>query len=191
MPHNAQRNASSVVAQTVVWLFVLTAAALSAHDIVTLFGRLGVPFPFSLLAPVFVDGVIWLGKLMRSHRLSVRTNRLGLKYLVIGGSASLVANWVAGDTRGWKLLGVLAVVGYVMGEIALDHIEPRPAPPAKAPVSDEVRARRSEAAQRAAATRRANQARAQRKPRAPRQARQLRQLELAWDMPDAPVSPAP
>jgi hypothetical protein len=37
------------------------------------------------------DGVTWLGKLMRSHSLSRPTNRLGLTYLVLGGTASLSA----------------------------------------------------------------------------------------------------
>jgi len=117
------RNASSITAKVIVWGFVLAAAALSFHDIVVLFERIGAPRPLSFLAPVFIDGVTWLGKLMRSHSLSQSTNRLGMFYLVLGGSASLAANLTAGQTLGMKLLGLLAVTGFILGEIALEKIE--------------------------------------------------------------------
>lgn len=168
--NHTKRNASSISAKLIVWMFVIAAAALSAHDIVTLFERIGAAAPLSYLAPVFIDGVTWLGKLMRSHSLSEQTNKLGLKYLVVGGSASLAANLVAGETLGMKLLGLLAVTGFILGEIALDKIEPRPAPAAVAEVEDAVKAKRSEAARKGAATRAANKAKATRKPRAPRAA---------------------
>jgi hypothetical protein len=191
MTHTSRRNASSTSAKVIVWMFVLAAAGLSAHDIVTLFGRIGVAVPFAYLAPVFVDGVTWLGKLMRSRSLSARTNRLGLVYLVAGGSASLAANWLAGDTLGWKILGALAVVGFILGEIALDHIEPRPAPPVKVEADAATRARRSEAARKGAATRRANQAKAKRARRPGITPAVLASLEDSYELPSAPVSPAP
>lgn len=150
------RNLSSISAKLIVWMFVLSAAALSAHDIVTLFERIGAKAPLAYLAPVFIDGITWLGKLMRSHSLSAKTNRLGLKYLVLGGSASLAANLVAGETLGMKLLGLLAVTGFILGEIALDKIEARPAVNA----DDALKAKRSEAGRKAAATRAANRANA-------------------------------
>jgi hypothetical protein len=101
---------------------------------------------------------------MRSHSLSTSTNRLGLWYIVIGGGASLAANLAAGETLGWKLLGVLAVIGFILGEIALDKIEARPVVVAPV-VDDEMRAKRSAAARKAAATRKANAAKAKAKPR--------------------------
>lgn len=162
------RNASSITAMVIVWMFILAAAAISAHDIVSLFERIGAPRPLSFLAPVFIDGVTWLGKLMRSHRLSTATNRLGLKYLVLGGGASLAANIVAGETLGWKLLGVLAVTGFILGEIALDKIEARPEPKPAPTVDEATRAKRSAAARKAAATRKANAAKAKRRPRTPK-----------------------
>lgn len=177
------RNASSISAKVIVWMFVLSAAALSAHDIVSLFERIGAPAPLSFLAPVFIDGVTWLGKLMRSHSLSRKTNRTGLVYLVLGGGASLAANLTAGETLGMKLLGLLAVTGFILGEIALDKIEARPVE-SQPEIDEEIRAKRSEAARKAAATRKANKAKAARRPRAPRAADAL--VGLA----EAPVSPA-
>ncbi len=114
-------------AKLIVWLFVLSAAALSAHDIVSLFERWGAPAPLSFLAPVFIDGITWLGKMMRARNLKRGSRRTGLLYLVGGASASLIANMIAGETFGMKALGVLAVVGFILGEIALDKIEQAPA----------------------------------------------------------------
>jgi hypothetical protein len=185
--HN-HRNSSSISAKLIVWMFVLAAAALSAHDIVTLFERIGARAPLAYLAPVFIDGVTWLGKLMRSHSLSKRTNTTGLVYLILGGSASLAANLTAGETLGMKLLGLLAVTGFILGEIALDKIEPRPAPAPEPIVDETVKAKRSAAARKGAATRAANRTKATRKPRAPRAAREI---EAAYALPSAPVSPAP
>ena len=190
-----KRNATSISAKLIVWMFVLAAAALSAHDIVTLFERIGAAAPLSFLAPVFIDGITWLGKLMRSHSLSKRTNRVGLTYLVLGGSASLAANLTAGETLGMKLLGLLAVTGFILGEIALDKIEPRPADAEpvelnESSADDELRAKRSAAARKGAETRRRNAAKT-RKPRAPRKAKAIDDIEAAYSMPSAPVSPAP
>src|SRR5262249_48191180 len=140
----SKHNVSSISAKVIVWMFVLAAAALSAHDIVTLFERIGAKAPLAYLAPVFIDGITWLGRLMRSHSLSRKTNRTGLVYLVLGGSASLAANLLAGETLGMKLLGLLAVTGFILGEIALDKIEARPVE--RSPeVDEETRAKRSAA----------------------------------------------
>lgn len=127
------RNASSISGKAIVWMFVFAAAGLSAHDIVTLFERIGAPAPLSWLAPVFIDGVTWLGKLMRSRSLSTKTNQAGLVYLILGGGASLVANLAAGESLGMKLLGLLAVTGFILGEIALGLIEGRETPKATKP----------------------------------------------------------
>lgn len=183
------RNVSSISAKVIVWMFVLSAAALSAHDIVSLFERIGAPAPLSFLAPVFIDGVTWLGKLMRSHSLSAKTNRLGLKYLILGGGASLAANLTAGETLGMKLLGLLAVTGFILGEIALDKIEARPTPVAT-PVDDETKAKRSAAARKAAATRKANAAKAAKAKRTPKAPADVVGAVLA-ERSAAPVSPAP
>jgi hypothetical protein len=191
MTHSSERTAGSVSAKAIVWGFVLAAAALSARDIVTLFGRLGTPVPLVYLAPVFIDGVTWLGMLLTGHHLSKRTNALGFAYLTLGGIASTFANWTAGETTGMRLLGVMAVAGFVLGKVALVFIEPRPAPPVRPVVDAATRARRSEAARKAAATRAANQAKAKRIPRTRVSKARTRQLELAWDLPEAPVSPAP
>ena len=185
---STKRNATTISAKLIVWVFVLAAAALSFHDIVVLFERIGAPRPLSFLAPVFIDGVMWLGKLMRSHSLSASTNRLGLTYLVLGGSASLAANLTAGETLGMKLLGLLAVTGFVLGEIALDKIEAKPTH-LGVQVDGETRAKRSAAAVKAAATRKRNKANATRKPRAPK-VTTVAELEQVYSLPSAPVSPA-
>lgn len=207
---NTTRNLSSISAKLIVWMFVLAAAALSAHDIVSLFERLEAPRPLSFLAPVFIDGITWLGKLMRSHKLSKRTNKLGLKYLVIGGGTSLAANLVAGETPGMKLLGLLAVVGFILGEIALDKIEPRVEEPAvdpaevarqqaiadaaaqQAAIEAAEATRRSESAKLAAATRRENKAKAEKAAEDKREARRVRDAarRLAEAVPISANGPA-
>jgi hypothetical protein len=184
-----KHNASSISAKLIVWMFVLAAAALSAHDIVTLFERIGANAPLAFLAPVFIDGVTWLGKLMRSHSLSKRTNTTGLVYLILGGSASLAANLTAGETLGMKLLGLLAVTGFILGEIALDKIEPRAATPTETTVDEGLYAKRSAAARKGAVTRAANKAKTVRKPRAPKAAK-IDALEAAYSLPSAPTSGA-
>jgi hypothetical protein len=177
-PMKTHRNFASVSAKVIVWMFVLAAAAFSFHDIVALFERIGANAPFAYLAPVFIDGITWLGKLMRSRSLSKSTNRTGLVYLSLGGSASLAANLTAGETLGMKLLGLLAVTGFILGEIALDKIEARPAP-VLVTVDDELRAKRSASAHKAAATRKANAAKRKptRKARVPQQRVPVDELE--------------
>lgn len=147
---------TALFAKAVVWVFVLSAALLSAHDIAGLFERWGVPAPLSYLAVVFIDGVTWLGKMMRSHRLSRGTNKLGLWYLLSGASASLLANFIAGESVGMKALGILAVVAFMLGEIAIDKIEIRPTVEVKVArkLDPQVAAQR---AAKARATRQANQ----------------------------------
>ena len=80
------------------------------------------------------------------------------------------------------------MTGFILGEIALDKIEAKPVQLA-AQVDDEIRAKRSASALKGVATRKANKAKAGRKPRAPKSA-DVAALEVAYAMPDAPVSPA-
>lgn len=157
-------------AKLVVWVFVLSAAVLSAHDIAGLFERWGVPAPLSYLAVVFIDGVTWLGKMMRSHRLAAGTNKLGLWYLLCGSAASLLANFIAGESQGMKALGILAVLAFMLGEIAIDKIEVRPAPVVETEptVDAALAAKRSAAARKGAETRKRNATAKTRKPRTPR-----------------------
>lgn len=116
------RTFGSVTAAVIVWGFVLASTMISAHDIHALFIRLGVAGAMAWLAPVFIDGIMWLGKLMRARNRKPKTKQLGFRYLALGGVMSLTANLIAGENIGWKVLGALAVLGFILGEIALDKL---------------------------------------------------------------------
>jgi hypothetical protein len=90
--------------------------------------------------------------------------------------------------------GLMTVAAIALVEIGARVRQLEAVVPVKSEVSDEQRTRRSEAARKAAATRKANKAAAeQAERRAARQARRTerQQLEVAYAAPAAPVSPAP
>lgn len=194
MIRRIKANPTLSMASAVVWAFMLAAAAISALDIIHLAERYGVPAPISWTAPVFIDGLAWLGKMGRSERFDPSTRRAGLKLLALGGALSLAANITVGETVGMKVYGALVVVGFIIAEWYSAKL--KPAPEAKPEVDEETKARRSAAAKKAAATRKKRNAAAKRKaarqprtPKAPEPA-SADGLEESWSLPAAPVSGA-
>jgi hypothetical protein len=119
--------------------------------------------------------------------------RAALWTLLLAGSASMAANVAVGANTVQRLVGVWTVVAYLVAEFFVSKLKAKPAAPT---VTDEQRARRSDAARRGAATRKRNAAAAKkasraaaRSPKAPADSAQAaRMLAVAGR---APVSPAP
>lgn len=103
-------------ATIVVYTFMIAAAAISAFDIIHLAEKYGVPAPISYTAPLFIDGLAWLGKIGRSKDFSDETRAGGLKLMAFGGLLSLVANITVGETVGLKVYGALVVTGFIVAE---------------------------------------------------------------------------
>jgi len=103
-------------ATIVVYTFMVAAAAISAFDIVHLAEKYGVPAPISYTAPLFIDGLAWLGKIGRSKDFEESTRSAGLKLMAFGGLLSLAANVTVGETVGLKVYGALVVTGFIVAE---------------------------------------------------------------------------
>jgi uncharacterized protein DUF2637 len=135
----------------------------------------------SVVAPLSIDLLAILCNLALHTDNVVRAGRrVAALVLVVTMAGSLTANWTAGVTIGSKAVHSGMVVLYVLAEWVSSKVKD------STPTVDE---KRSAAARKAAATRKANAAKATRKPRAPRAAT-VRQLEAAYSLPSAPVSPA-
>jgi hypothetical protein len=117
--------------------------------------------------------------------------RSGFRLLMVGATLSLGCNFYAGSNIGERAFGVLVVGAFML----LEHHATKAGRASVVPVTDEVdealKAKRSEAARKAAETRKRNAAQQRtRKPRARRQATTVAALEQAYSLPRAPVSPA-
>lgn len=185
-----KRDAVLTTINGVVWLFMLTAVAFSTSHIIESAHSLGLTYE-AYAVPVFVDGIALVGKLSMLPRFSRRFRDSGLKLLMFGGTLSLAANVYAGHNIGQRAFGVLIVAGFMLLEGHVVKAADKTAaiaPPAQP--TDELRAKRSEAARKAAVTRAANKAKATRKPRAPQAARTpVQEIEDLEGV--APRSPAP
>lgn len=109
-------NWTLVFVQLIVHGFLVMAASISYSDIRTLAIRWGVYASLAWTAPLFIDGLTWMGKLGRSRRLEESTRKAGLILMSIGGSMSLVANIAVGENTGMRVYGGLVVLGYVVAE---------------------------------------------------------------------------
>lgn len=105
-----------VFVNLIVHGFLVMAAWISYTDIRTLAIRWGVYVSLAWTAPLFIDGLTWMGKLGRSKRLDEGTRRGGLVLMGIGGTMSLVANIAVGENTGMRVYGGLVVLGYVVAE---------------------------------------------------------------------------
>lgn len=164
-----QVNWTYVVVKVVVLMFMGGAAAISFGHIVDVSATLGLTWE-AYTVPFFIDGLAILGLVGRTDKFDRQTKRAGMVLVAFAGSLSLAANVTAGDNLGQQCYGALVVCGFALAEWFAGRMKAAPAP---VPVVDEAtRAKRSEAARKAAATRRAN-------------ARKRRRVSAT-----APVSPA-
>lgn len=133
------------------------------------------------IAPLGVDLLAIICTLaIHTPNVARKGMRAAIVVLIVTAGASTAANAIAGLTPGSKVVHGGMVVLYVMAEWISAQV--KSAPPAVDP-------KRSEAAKRAASTRKANAAKRTRTPRAPK-ATTVAALERAYKLPSAPVSPA-
>jgi hypothetical protein len=187
------------IVKTLVLLQAIGAAIISFMHIVEVGQRYGLGWQ-AWVAPFLIDGFAILGTIGRGAAFAPAARRLGFRLMLGAGAVSLACNVLAGTNVGQRVFGVLVVVGFVAAEWYATRLAPAPA---AAPVTDEAKARRSEAARRGAETRKRNAAAKQkaqraavraeraaaRAPKAPADsAAAARMLARAGS---APVSPAP
>lgn len=148
------RNWTLIAATVIVYGYLISTLALSAGNIIGFAAALGASTLHSYAAPMFVDGLALMGKLLSAPKLGEACNRYGFKLMCAGGALSFVANVFHGHTAGDKVVGGLLVFGFVLvehgatllGRLAAARREARNAP-------DPVL---SERARKAAETRRRN-----------------------------------
>jgi hypothetical protein len=143
----------------VVWGFMVAAAALSSTHIVETGQHLGLDWE-SWTLPLFVDGIAVVGKVSMLPRFSPAFRKSGFRLLMLGGSLSLAANVYAGHTLGQRLFGVLVVAGFMALEAhaTKGSRSVAIAAPTEPEVDEELKAKRSASAKKAAATRKRNAA---------------------------------
>jgi hypothetical protein len=173
----------------VVWALLLLAAAVSATHIVETAHKLGLHDWQAYTTPALIDIVAIVGKLSMAAGFAPTFRRSGFRLLMLGGTLSLGCNWYAGSNLGERCFGVL-VVGAFM---ALEHHATKAGKAAVVQTTSEVdetlKAKRSEAARKAAKTRALNASKRTRKPRSKAKATTVAELEQAYSLPSAPVSP--
>jgi hypothetical protein len=117
------------IARVIVIMFMMSAAAVSAGDIIRLAERFGVPAPVSYTVPLFIDGLAYLGLVGRAKVFARGTRRYGMALIVTGATLSLAANVMAGTTLGLRVYGALVVMMFVAAEIMNAKLEAAPAAP--------------------------------------------------------------
>ena len=159
------RNWTLIAATVIVYVYLISTLALSVTNIVGFAAQLGASALLSHAAPMFVDGLFLMGKLLSNPRLGTECNRYGFKLMCVGGALSLTANVAHGHTAGDRVIGALLVLGFVLvehgasllGRYAATQREarrlPDPAASERARKGAETKRRNAEAA--AAAERRA------------------------------------
>jgi hypothetical protein len=185
--------------QTIVWIFMLAAAAFSTMHIVETGHALGLGWE-SYFAPMFVDGIAIVGKLSMLPRWTKKFRRSGFVLLMIGGLLSLSANIYAGDSLGSRGFGVLVVAGFMLLESHLtkanrdDAIAP-PAPEVTPKVSAKLTEAEKSARKRAGYDKmdKAGKmafSKSYRAKAAKREERELAEMAAGFVPANAPVSPA-
>jgi hypothetical protein len=169
------------------------------HSIgVSILGARIIPIALDLLTAICVKVAGTRGVIKAAKVIALRT-------LVFPVLISGAINFVAPGTRVAKLVMVVPVAMIPLAEIVASKIRPdftamavaeREVAPAVETVDPELAAKRSDAARKAADTRRANADKAAEIAAAKQAARKARAaeraaLETAYDLPAAPVSPAP
>lgn len=124
--------------------------------------------------PIFIDGFQIVGRLLRLERFATSTNAVGWRLQLLGATASLAANLIAGQTKGDKIAGAILVIGYITIEAVADAIKSRKQEQAEQAVAEAAAAQAAKNAK-AAQTRAANKA----KKEAEAQARRERAAKAA------------
>jgi len=137
--------------KAIVKLYFFGALAVSFTHIIEASHKLSLNGWQSWTTPFAIDGIAVIGMVMRSEAFSTATRRLGFRVQVTAGALSLACNVFAGYTLGERIYGVLIVALFVFSEWLSDRIESREVEQAR-----EQAEKRSVAAAKASATRKAN-----------------------------------
>lgn len=155
------------IVQAIVKLYFVGALAGSFVHIISAAEKLGLSGWESWSTPFMIDGLALIGMVLRSEDFSTATRKLGFRVQMVMGAFSLVANVYAAKNIGGVIYGVMIVALYIAAEWITDRVES-----SQVDRDREAAIKRSEAAQKAAQTRKSNA----RKAKAQR-TRQINQLE--------------
>ncbi len=155
------------IVQAIVKLYFVGALAGSFVHIISAAEKLGLSGWEAWSTPFMIDGLALIGMVMRSDDFSAATRKLGFRVQVVMGAFSLVANVYAAKSVGGVIYGVMIVALYIAAEWITDRIES-----VQVDRDREAAIKRSEAARKAAATKK-NNARAAKAKRT----REVKQLE--------------
>lgn len=155
------------IVQAIVKLYFIGALAGSFVHIISAAEKLGLSGWESWSTPFMIDGLALIGMVLRSEDFSEATRKLGFRVQMVMGAFSLVANVYAAKSIGGVIYGVMIVALYIAAEWITDRVES-----SQVDRDRETAVKRSEAAQKAAQTRKSNA----RKAKAAR-TKQINQLE--------------
>jgi hypothetical protein len=109
-------NWNLLIVNLLVYGFMSLAGWISFHDIERLATNWGVYPAIAWTAPIFIDGLMYMGKLGQHHRVPADGRRAGKLLMAFGGIMSLAANVAVGENWGMRAYGALVVVGFVVAE---------------------------------------------------------------------------
>lgn len=153
------KNVNSVsVIKLIVKLYFFGAIVASFAHIITAAHKIGLTGVEAWSVPFMIDGIVIIGMAMRTERFSRQTRRIGLRVQVVMGLISLTANVYAAHNVGGVIYGVAIVTLFLAAEWLAEQLED-----AQADRDREAKEKRSQAAQKAAVTRKRNAAAKSRK----------------------------
>lgn len=147
-------NPTYTAAKLATYGYLGFALYLSFSHIIGLFAGLGSHHAW--VAPLLLDTLILLGKVIRTADVTITARRAGRGLQYFGAAASLTANILAGDNPGDRIIGAMVIIGFLIVEWVSDHMQPRQVDDAAARA-----AKTASAVAKAKATRAANKAAAE------------------------------
>jgi hypothetical protein len=157
-------NAQDKIAKTLTAGVMITALVVSFAHIVITFDHLGAGWD-KWIAPFMIDTIAIIGKIYGDDRYTAATRRAGRRAFQVAGTLSLIANVLAGfwsDHYGSMIIGVITVSAALWGEsmISKGQVKASAIKAQAAKVNKDAKTpeqiKRSAAARKAAATRKAN-----------------------------------
>lgn len=146
------KNIDSVkIVRAIVKIYFLAALAGSFSHIIEAAFKIGLTGWEAWSTPFMIDGIAIIGMIMRTDAFSIATRKTGFRVQCVMGIVSLVANVYAAANLGGVIYGIAIVTLFLAAEWLAERLESAEA--------DKVRAaqeKRSQAAQKAAATRKRN-----------------------------------
>lgn len=139
------------IVQAIVKLYFVGALAGSFVHIISAAEKLGLSGWEAWSTPFMIDGLALIGMVLRSEDFSAATRKLGFRVQMVMGAFSLIANVYAAKSIGGVIYGVMIVALYIAAEWITDRVES-----SQVDRDREQAIKRSEAALKAAETRKRN-----------------------------------